>query len=243
MDSTIKLHSASGPAYADLTGYRRMIGKLVYLTHTRPDLSYAVSHLSQFLDKPTVAHYNAAIRVLKYLKNEPGKGVFFPASSSDKVQGFSDSNWASCVDTRRSVTGYCFFIGDSLICWKSKRQRTVSRSSAEAEYRALSLAGYEAQWLTYLFADLKLQHYKPISLFCDNQSALHIAANPVFHERTKHIEIDCHSIREKVQAGIVHLLPVRSAHQLADVFTKPLASGPFHLNISKLGMCNIHLPA
>ncbi|MDO8005633.1 reverse transcriptase domain-containing protein, partial [Candidatus Phytoplasma australasiaticum] len=100
MDSTIKLHSASGPIYHDITSYRRMIGKLVYLTHTRPDLSYAVSHLSQFLDKPTIAHYNAAIRVLKYLKNEPGKGVFFLASSSDKVQGFSDSDWASCIDTR-----------------------------------------------------------------------------------------------------------------------------------------------
>jgi len=121
---------------------------------------------------------------------------------------------------------------------------TVSRSSSEAEYRALGAATCELQWLLYLLKDLHVTIDKVPVLYCDNQSALHIAANPLFHERTKHLEIDCHLVREKLQAGIMKLLPVSSSDQLADFFTKPLLSQPFNTLLFKLGMLDIyHSPA
>ena len=148
------------------------------------------------------------------------------------------------MDTRRSISGQRFFLGHSLVSWRTKKQLTVSRYSSEAEYRALASASCELQWLTYLLRDLEVTCIKPLVLYCDNQSALHIATNPVFHERTKHLEIDCHLVRDKVQAGIMKLLPVSSKDQLADFFTKPLLPQPFNILLSKLGMLNIyHSPA
>lgn len=243
MDPNVKLNEKCGTMMDDPFIYRRLIGRLIYLTNTRPDISYSVGHLSQFLSKPTDIHLQAALRVVKYLKNAPGKGLFFPSQTDTQVKGFSDSDWGTCLDTRRSITGFCFFIGKSLICWKSKRQHTVSRSSAEAEYRALALAGCEAQWLSYLLTDFQLNRIVPIMIYCDNQSALHLAANPVYHERTKHIDMDCHFIRERVVKGIIHLLPISTKQQVADCFTKPLHTTMFHSSISKLGMSNLHIPA
>jgi hypothetical protein len=156
------------------------------------------------------------------------------------LQGFSDVDWAGCIDTRRSISGQCFFLGYSLKSWRTKKQLTVSRSSSEAEYRALASASCELQWLLYLLRDLHVQCSKPPVLFCDNQSALHIAANPVFHERTKHLDIDCHIVREKLQAGILKLLPVSSQDQLADFFTKPLLPQPFGVLLSKLGLLDLY---
>ena len=243
MDYTLKLSKGSGNPLLDHSAYRSLVGKLLYLTQTRPDISFAVGKLSQFLDCPTSIHHQAAIRVLKYLKSAPATGLFFAADSDLKLKGFFDSNWGACPDTRRSVTGFCFFLGSSLVSWKSKKQTTISRSSSEAEYRALAQSACEAQWLLYLLNDFGLTSSSPAVIYCDNQSVLHIAANPIFHERTKHIEIDCHLVREKLQVGIIHLLPVSTSSQLADILTKPLAPSPFDLLKSKLGMINFHTPA
>lgn len=243
MDHHLKLQKDSGDPLADNTAYRRLVGRLLYLTHTRPDICFAVSQLSQFLDCPTSVHHAAAMRVLRYIKKSPAEGLLFSASSDIKLKGFSDSNWGTCPDTRRSITDYCFFLGTSLISWKSKKQATVSKSSSEAEYRALAQATCEAQWLLYLLEDFQVKDTTPAVIYCDNQSALHIAANPIFHERTKHIELDCHIVREKVQNGVLHLLPVSSQMQLVDILTKPLAAGPFRNLHSKLEMFNMHIPA
>ncbi|GAU22715.1 hypothetical protein TSUD_138390 [Trifolium subterraneum] len=196
LDPAVKLHHDDGKPYQNISQYRRLIGKLLYLTNTRPDIAYASQQLSQFLHQPTTAHYNAACRVIRYLKYSPGKGLFFPRNCDLQLLGFSDADWAGCIDTRRSTSGHCFFIGTSLISWKAKKQSTVSRSSSEAEYRALSSATCELIWLLYLLKDLKIECHKPPVLYCDSQSAMHIASNPVFHERTKHLEIDCHLVRE-----------------------------------------------
>lgn len=241
-DPSIKLHNDSSIPYEDIPSYRRLIGRLLYLNTTRPDITFITQQLSQFLSKPTHTHHNAALRVLRYLKGCPGKGLFFPRSSSLHLQGFSDADWAGCIETRRSISGQCFFLGNSLISWRTKKQMTVSRSSSEAEYRALASAACEMQWLLYLLRDLHVKSSKPPVLFCDNQSALHIAANPVFHERTKHLDIDCHIVREKLLAGIFKLLPVSSQDQLADFFTKPLLPQPFGILLSKLGLLDLYQP-
>ncbi|XP_031271078.1 uncharacterized protein LOC116129447 [Pistacia vera] len=234
MDCSSKLSQSHGDTLHDASSYHRLIGCLLYLTSTRPDIFFVVQQLSQYLNKPTSQHLQAAHRVLCYIKGCPAYGLFFPARSSLALQAFSDSDWARCIDTRHSVTGFCVFLGSSLINRKAKKQPTVSRSSSKVEYRALASTACELQWLRYLLQDLHVDHPQFALIFCDNKSALQIAANPTFHERTKHIEIDCHLVREKVHNGLLHLMPYSSTDQLVDVFTKPLAVAPFHAIISKL---------
>jgi hypothetical protein len=241
-DPSIKLYNDSSPPFEDIPAYRRIVGRLLYLNTTRPDITFITQQLSQFLSSPTHTHYNAALRVLRYLKGCPGRGLFFYRSSSLHLQGFSDADWAGCKDTRRSISGQCFFLGHSLISWRTKKQLTVARSSSEAEYRALAASTCELQWLLYLLRDLHITLPKLPVIFCDNQSALHIAANPVFHERTKHLDIDCHIVREKLMSGVLKLLPVTSKDQLADFFTKSLLPQPFSILLSKLGLLDIYQP-
>jgi len=235
-DPSIKLHNDSSLPYDDIPSYRRLVGRLLYLNTTRPDITFITQQLSQFLSKPTQTHHQAALRVLRYLKGCPGKGLHFPRSSSLHLQGFSDADWAGCIDTRRSISGQCFFLGNSLISWRTKKQMTVSQSSSEAEYRALASATCELQWLLYLLRDLHVKCPKLPVLFCDNQSALHIAANHVFHERTKHLDIYCHIVREKLHAGILKLLPVSSQEQLADFFHKTSLASTFWSFVIQAGL-------
>jgi hypothetical protein len=242
LDPSIKLHQDGGKPFDDIASYRRLIGRLLYLTNTRPDISFATQQLSQFLHKPTATHYHAACRVVRYLKHNPGRGLMFPRSSELQILGYSDADWAGCIDTRKSISGYCFFIGNSLVSWKAKKQITVSRSSSEAEYRALSTATCELIWMLFLMKDLNIASTRPPVLYCDNQSALHIASNPVFHERTKHLEIDCHLVREKVQQGLLRLLPISTQEQLADFLTKALPTSKFNNLLSKLGLLDIYQP-
>jgi len=133
-DPTVKLHHDSSAPYLDIPSYRRLMGRLLHLNTTRPDITFITQQLSQFLTNLSQVHYNVGMRVLKYLKSCPGSGIFFPRYSNIHLQGFSDADWAGCKDTRRSISGKCFFIGKSLISWRTKKQLTVSRSSSEAEY-------------------------------------------------------------------------------------------------------------
>ncbi|MCH81656.1 hypothetical protein A2U01_0002447 [Trifolium medium] len=193
-DPYIKLHYDNRTPYDVIPSYRRLIGRLLYLNTTRPDITYVTQQLSQMC----------------------GYMLYFRPM---------------------------FFLGKSLISWRTKKQLTVSRSSYEAEYRALAAATCELQWILYLLKDLQVQCIKIQVIYCDNQSALHIAANLVFHERTKHLEIDCHLVREKLQAGVLKLLRVTSQNQVVDFFTKALLPQPFHILMSKLDLINIYHPS
>ena len=232
----LKLSAIEGPLFHNPTLYRSLVGKLNFLTNTRPDLAYSVQTLSQFLQAPKISHFSALQHVLHYVHNTSSQGILLKASDKLLLQAFSDSDWGACIDTRRSITGYILLLGNSPISWKSKKQSTISRSSAEAEYRAMSSAAAEVTWIVRLLEELGVDKLKPVTLHCDNQSALFIAKNPVFHERTKHIELDCHFTREKVLEGLLQLTYLPTRNQLADVLTKALPSAQFHTLLTKLGM-------
>lgn len=226
----------------NITGFQKLIGKLIYLSLTRPDISYTVQFLSQFMHKPKEVHLNLALRLLRYLKRNPGKGLTFKKSNKLNLYGFADSDWAKCLSTRKSVTGFCIFLGECLVSWKSKKQSTVSRSTAEAEYRAMCSATCELMWLKNLLFELNVDCQLPMLLNCDSQAALSIAANPVFHERTKHFELDLHFLREKVAYGIINPVKVDSENQLADIFTKGLSVDQHEVFCEKLGLVDLFKP-
>ncbi|KAL2228852.1 UNVERIFIED_CONTAM: Retrovirus-related Pol polyprotein from transposon RE2, partial [Sesamum indicum] len=232
----LRLQSTSDDPLPKPDSYHRLVGRLLYLGFTRPDISHSVQQLSQFLTHPCESHWQAALHVVRYLKSCPSKGLFFPSQSSLTLTAYCDTDWATCPDSRRSLTGFCIFLGPALISWKTKKQCTVSRSTAEAEYRSPAATVCELRWISYIMTDLGMSTSLPIDLFCDNKAALHILANPVFHERTKHIEMDCHLVRDAYKEGFIAPCFVRSSLQLVDIFTKVLPTSAFTSLLTKLGL-------
>jgi len=227
----------------DITSYQRLVGKLLYATITRPDICYAVQTLSQFMQSPKKSHWESALRVVRYLKGTVGQCVWLQAKPTTTLTCWCDSDWAACPNTRRSITGYVVKFGESLVSWKSKKQQTVSRSSAEAEYRSMASAVSEVTWLLGLFTELGVPVQSPIHILSDSKSAIQLAANPIFHERTKHIEIDCHFIRDKIKAGVVDTIHVPTRQQLADLLTKGLSQAQHSYLLGKLGVLNVLHPS
>jgi hypothetical protein len=226
VDTTTKL-SSSGDVFPDTTLYRSITGALQYLTLTRLEISFAVQQASLYMHDPRVPHYNHVKRVLRYLKGILDHGLHIYSSSPHTLTSYSDADWAGCSDTRRSTSGYCVFLGNNLISWSLKWQVTVSRSSAEAEYRAVAHAVAETVWLRQLLSDLCRPVQQATVVYCDNISAVYMSSNPVQHRQTKHIEIDIHFVREKVALGEVRVLHVPTTAQFADIFTKGLPTTSF----------------
>jgi hypothetical protein len=171
MEQGLKL-SDKGDLLKEPGRFRRLVGRLIYLTVSRPDITYVVHVLSRFMHQPCKLYMEAALWVVRHQKGAPGKGLFFSSNTDFRLRAYYDSDWAGCPLTRRSTIGYCVFLGPSLISWKLKRQKTISLSSAEAEYRATTGACYELTWLRYLLNDLGLLHHKPALLYCDNKAAV-----------------------------------------------------------------------
>ncbi|CAA0839160.1 cysteine-rich RLK (RECEPTOR-like protein kinase) 8, partial [Striga hermonthica] len=193
-----KLHLADSEPFSKVTLYRSVVGALQYLTMTRSDISFAVNKLSQFLHGPTVHHWLACKHLLRYIKGTLSLGLSFQPVKRFTLEAYIDADWASCLDDRRSTGGHFIMLGQNLLCWSSKKQQVVSRSSAESEYRSLATASSDLLWMHSLVHELGLFFESPSILWCDNVSAAALAFNPVQHARTKHIEIDIHFVREKL---------------------------------------------
>ncbi|GAU35084.1 hypothetical protein TSUD_70070 [Trifolium subterraneum] len=222
VDTKPKLSISSGSPYKDPTQYRRLAGALQYLTFTRPDISYDVQQVCLHMHDPKDEHMNALKHILRYIQGILDHGLHLYKSPVSGLTSYTDADWGGCPDTRRSTSGYCIFLGDNLISWSSKRQPTLSRSSAEAEYRGVANVVSESCWIRNLLLELHCPIHKATLVHCDNISAIYLSGNPVQHQRTKHIEMDIHFVREKVARGQVHVLHIPSRYQIADIFTKGL---------------------
>ena len=231
-----KLSRNDGAEKVDETIYRKLVGSLIYLTNTRPDLVYAVSVVSRFMSEPSKLHFAAAKRILRYVQGTKSYGVVFQAEKDNKLVGYSDSDWAGSIDDRKSTSGNVFFLGTKPISWSSKKQSTVAMSSAEAEYISASGAACEAVWLRRILKDMKQCQTTPTILFCDNLSAIAMTKNPVFHNRSKHIELRHHFIRELASRGEIELAFCKTGDQVADIFTKPIPTAKFLYFREKLGV-------
>ena len=166
-------------------------------------------HICSSITQPThsasrEAHWDVALYLLRYLKLSPSTSIFISSSNNLHLSAYCDADWASCSETRRSFTGYCIFLGQTLVSWKTKKQAIVSRSSAEAEYQSLASTICELLWISYILHDFDITVPLPIPIWCDNQAAPHIIVNPVFHERTKHLDIDCHLVCDQFKLGFIH---------------------------------------
>jgi len=242
MEQNHKLSLSKSVLLPNPKRYRRLVGRLIYLAVTRPELSYSVHTLAQFMQHPRQDHWDAAIRVVRFLKSTHGQGILLSSTSSLKLHGWCDSDWAACPLTRRSLTGYFVQLGDSPISWKTKKQPTVNWSSAEAEYRAMAFLTQELTWLKRLLHDLGISHPQPMTIFSDSRFAIALSANPVQHECTKHIEVDCHYIRDAILSGLIATSHVPSQQQLADIFTKALGARELRFFLGKLGIFDMHAP-
>ena len=174
------------------------MGALKYLTFTRPDICFVVNRVCQFMHAPTDSHWAAVKRILRYLKGTTSYGFHITQGSSFALHGFTDADWASSIDDRKSTGGYLVFFGQTLISWKSDKRHTVARSSTEAEYKALADGTAEVIWLQYLLTDLQVPSVSAPTIWCDNLGATYLSANPIFHARTKHVEVDYHFVRDRV---------------------------------------------
>jgi hypothetical protein len=227
MASSTSLSQFQGTPLSDPSSYRSTVGSLQYLSLTRPDIAFAVNKVCQFMTKPTNLHWSAVKRILRYLKHTSHHSLFLHRNSNFTIQAFSDADWAGSPDDRRSTSGYCLFLGRNLISWSSRKQRTVSRSSTESEYRAIAHASAELVWLRSLLSELGVPSPSTPILWCDNIGATYLTANPLFHARTKHIEIDFHFVRDLVSSKTVSVQFISSKDQVADTFTKPLPTAQF----------------
>ncbi|GJS03423.1 retrovirus-related pol polyprotein from transposon TNT 1-94 [Tanacetum coccineum] len=219
----------------DATLYRDMIGSLMYLTSSRPDLIFVVCLCVRYQAKPTKKHLNAVKRIFRYLKGTINMGLWYSKDTDMSLTAYSDADHVGCQDTRRNTSGSAQFLGDKRVSWSSKKQNSTAISSTEAEYIALSGCCAQILWMRSQLTDYGFQFNK-ILLYRDNKSAIALCCNNVQHSRAKHIDVRYHFIKEQVKNRIVELYFVRTEYQLADIFTKPLPRERFNFLIEKLGM-------
>ncbi|KAK6143484.1 hypothetical protein DH2020_023832 [Rehmannia glutinosa] len=238
MATNVKIDKDEKGKSVDESKYRGMIGSLLYLTASRPDILHVVCLCTRFQSNPKESHMSVVKRIFRYLKGTIQYGLFYPKNENFSLKGYSDSDYAGNIDDRKSTSGSCQFLGDCLVSWFSKKQNCVSLSTAEAEYISAAFCCTQLLWMKQTLADYKC-FFENVPIFCDNISAINIAQNPVHHNRTKHIEIRHHFLRDCVSKRKIEIYFVPSQDQLADIFTKPLSSETFASIQARLGIMHI----
>ncbi|CAL9028826.1 unnamed protein product [Prunus brigantina] len=234
----LKLCKDKGGKEVDSTFYKQIIGSLMYLTYTRPDIMYAVSLVSRYMEKPTEMHLNAAKRILRYVKGTIDYGVFYKSDDGSGFVGYTDSDYAGDIDDRKSTSGHTFLLNSGAVSWSSKKQQIVTLSSTEAEYVAAAASSCQAMWLMKIFEVLGDAQKGPTTIYCDNMSTIKLSRNPVMHGRSKHIDVRFHFLRDLCSDGKIVLEYCKSGEQVADILTKPLKQPAFEKLRSMMGMCS-----
>ena len=219
--------------------YRGIIGSLLYLTASRPDIVFSVGLCARFQTNPKESHIQAVKRILRYLKGTSDLGLWYPKGSNFDLVGYADADYAGYLGDRKSTTGMAHFLGSCLISWGSKKQNSVALSTAEVEYVAAASCCAQLLWIKQQLSDFGLK-IEQVPIFCDNTSAINIAKNPVQHKRTKHIDIRHHFLRDNVEKGLISMNFCTTEEQIADIFTKALAREQFERNRLELGMMKIN---
>ena len=237
MSTSTRLDSDSNGQKVNEKLYRSLIGSLLYLTASRPDILFSVCLCARFQSAPTETHLLAVKRIFKYLINTSNLGIWYPKNQTFDLIGYSDADYAGCKIDRKSTSGTCQFLGDKLVSWSSKKQNSVALSTAEAEYVSIGNCCAQVLWIKQQLNDYGI-NFKTVPIKCDNTSAINLTKNPVHHSRSKHIEIRHHFIRDHVNNGDIYVEYVPTENQFADIFTKPLEKVKFEFIRNELGICN-----
>ena len=222
----------------DSVFYKKLVGSMMYLTATRPDIMFAVSLISRYMSTPTELHLMAAKRILRYLQGTAGFGILYAKGGNNELIGFTDSDYAGCLEDRKSTSGYVFMLSSGAVAWSSRKQPIVTLSTTEAEFVAAAACSCQAVWMKRIMQKLGYDGSKSTTIYCDNSSAIKLSKNPVMHGRSKHIDVRFHFLRELAREGIVHLKHCGTQEQIADVLTKPLKTESFQKFRNQLGVCN-----
>jgi hypothetical protein len=231
-----KLRKDDDSPDVDWSSYRSIIGSLVYITTSHPDIMHVVGIVGRYQVTPKQSHLLAVKRIFRYLKGTMDYGLWYPRSHNFQLSVYSDVDWANCVDERKSMSGGAFFLIYSLVSWLSKKKGSISLSTIEVEYIAVVTCCTQVLWMIQTLADFEVKYTASIPIQCDNINAISVSKNLVFHSKTKHIPIKHHFLREQVTNSVffVHYIP--SKYHIVDIFTKPLAQVQFEYLCQKLGV-------
>ena len=234
----LKLNKDHGGKKVDSTLYKQIVGSLMYLTATRPDIMYSVNLISRYMENPTEMHLLTAKKILRYLQGTKDFGLFYKKGEKMELVGFTDSDYAGDQDDRRSTSGFIFMFGTGAVSWSSKKQQIVTLSTTEAEFIVATACACQAIWIRRILEELQVQQIGATTVFCDNNSAIKLSKNPVLHGRSKHIDVRYYFLRDLSNDGMINLVYCRSEDQVADIQTKPLKLAAFMKLRGLLGMCS-----
>jgi len=235
----VKLNKDDQGVQVDESYYKQIVGSLMYLTTTRPDMMFSVSLISRFMSRPTELHLQAAKRILRYLQGTTNFGILYKRDGMDELRAFTDSDYAGDVEDRKSTSGYVFLMSSGAVSWLSKKQPIVTLSTTEAEFVAAAGCASQAVWMRRVFENLGFAQKECNTIWCDNSSTIKLSKNPVMHGRSKHIDVRFHFLRDLVNDGIIQLLHCRTQEQIADLMTKALKVETFQKLREELGVCKI----
>ena len=241
LDRNVKLRPESGTS-CDLKRFRQIVGSLIYLTITRPDPSYSVEMISQFMQRPALEHLHCVHRILRYVSDTKDRGLLYRHGITEQLAGYTDVDLARDATDRQSTSSFIFSLGSAAIAWSRKKQPKAAMSTTKGEYRGATIATCEAIWLKRLLQGLHFEVPNLILIYCNNSSSMELAKNPVFHARTKHIEVNCHFVRERVQSGEVELWYVHTNQLVVDIFTKVLGTDKLQHFFEMFGTQHLDVP-